>query len=327
MRRSRKPIRITSRKSELAQVQARWVGDTLSRLHPGLAIEYQWVASDGDNPANAWNARPGPQGFKGLFTRAVERYVLDKRCDLAVHSLKDLPTEETQGLRLAAVPVRADARDCLIARGGITRLEDLPKSATVGTSSPRRAAQLRRLRPDVKIVPLRGNIETRLRKVLEEGVCDATLLAAAGLDRAGLGAHAAHRLDPSIMLPAAGQGALAIQCGFDDHATLIRCLPLNHAVTAAGVHAERQVVAALEGDCHSPIGVLAEPAEVGGQAGYRLRARVLSPDGSTCLEADDADTVKGLRRLVQRITASLLDQGAGRVLRQARTGRRLESPE
>lgn len=337
MRRSRKPIRIAARKSHLAQAQTRWVGEILARLHKGLAVEYQWVTSDGDLPAGAggarklgsggpgssgvWSMRTPAQGLKGMFTSAIGRYVLDKRSDVAVHSLKDLPTEQTPGLRLAAVPVRADPRDCLIARDGIARLEDLPGNATVGTSSPRRAAQVRRLRPDVKIVPLRGNIETRLKKVLEERACDATLLAVAGLVRGGLGEHAKHPIDPDVILPAAGQGALAIECGFDDHATLIRCLPINDAVSAAAVHAERQVVSALDGDCHSPIAVYAQPAEVEGEAGYRLRARVLSADGSTCLEADDADTVKGARKLVQRVIARLQDQGADRVLRQARTGR------
>ena len=316
LRRSRKPIRIASRQSHLAQSQAQWVGETLSRLHGGLAVEYQWVTSDGDIASRQGNG--ANKGLKGMFTRAVERRVADKRSDFAVHSLKDLPTEETPGLRLAAIPVRADARDCLITRGDVARIEDLPRHAIFGTSSPRRAAQVRRIRPDVKIVPLRGNIETRLRKVLQDNECDATMLAVAGLQRSGLGEHVRHILDPGMVLPAAGQGALAIQCGFDNHAALIRCLPLNDAVTAAAVHAERQIVAGLEGDCHSPIGVYAESVEHEGRAGYRLRARVLSPDGSTCIEADDSDTVKGVRKLVRRVLDALLDQGAARLLSQSR---------
>ena len=241
--------------------------------------------------------------------------MLSGRADLAVHSLKDLPMNnvDTRGaaLAIAAVPLRADARDCLVSQIGAASFEALPREATLGTSSPRRAAQAQRARPDLQIKLIRGNIETRLRKVLEEKEFDATLLAVAGLHRAGLAQHAGFPLDTDAMPPAAGQGALALQCRADDHVTLLRCLPLNHPGTATAVHTERRIVSALGGDCHWPIAALAEPTATG----LSICVRVLSPDGETCLEVKDESPLRALGKMIKRVVASLQAQGAAGVLR------------
>ena len=310
MRRSPRPLIIASRSSRLARAQAQAVGEALVVRNPGLKIEYRWMESEADQLPDVPLA---DAGGKGLFARAVERVVVAGQADLAVHSLKDLPAHESAGpLQIAAIPPRADFRDCLISRSQSAALADLPARARLATASPRRAAQAKRLRPDLSIELLRGSIETRLRKVLEDtGGPDATLLAVAGLYRAGLSQHAAHVLDPDQMLPAAGQGALALQCRCADHVTLRRCLSLNDPAAAAAVHAERAVVAGLGGDCHSPIAVLAEPLEGGA---FRLRARVLGADGQTCAQADERGPRTHLAKLVQRVLTILRDQGAVAIL-------------
>lgn len=322
VRRSRKPLIIASRRSRLARAQAERVGRALGRLHPQIEIEYRWIESEADRePALVLADRGG----KGLFTRGIEQVLLRGEADLAVHSLKDLPSEPTPGLAIAAVPRRADVRDCLIGTSGATSPDALVSGAVVGTSSPRRAAQLRRLRPDFQPVALRGNVDTRLRHVLEpsdQRRYDAVLLAAAGLMRLGRDDLLTAPLPVEQMLPAAGQGALALQCRADDHVTLTRCLPLNDPATATAVHAERQVVAGLGADCHSPIAVLAEPAAIDAHAvkrnadahWFRLRVRVLSLDGRECLEVDQQVKTKDLRRLVKQTIRELSDRGARRLL-------------
>lgn len=316
MRRSSRPIVIASRRSLLARVQAQAVGRALQRLHPHVDLEFRWIESEGDQQTERSLAS---SGGKGLFARAVERALLDGEADVAVHSLKDLPTQLTPGLAIAAIPRRGDARDCLIAADAAT-IEDLPHAAVVGTASPRRSAQLLRLRPDLQVVLLRGNIETRLRKVLEERLMAATLLSAAGLQRASLGQYADKPIDPEQMLPAAGQGALAIQCRMDDHVATARCLPLNDPAASAAVHFERRVVDGLAGSCHSPIAAYAQPTDPGA-ATFALRALVLSPDGVTCLEAPARHTAAGqLASAAAEMVQALLDQGAAAVLHAAAAG-------
>jgi len=308
LRPSRRPIIIATRRSTLARAQARAVAAALHRLHPVARVDLLELESEGDRRADASLAEVGG---KGLFTTAIEQAVLAGRADLAVHSLKDLPVAPTEGLVLAAVPKRGDVRDCLIAHTA-SSLDQLPPHAVVGTSSPRRAAQLKRWRSDLTLQPMRGNIDTRIRKVKQEQLCDATLLAVAGLHRAGLAEHAASPIDVETILPAASQAALALQCRADDHVTIRRCLPLNDALTAACVEAERAIVAGLEADCHSPIAALAQPTEEGR---LRLRARVLSLDGRTCLEADHTHASKAAPRLAEKVLQDLLAQGAQAVLR------------
>lgn len=321
MRRSRKPIIIASRKSPLARVQAEMVGRGLGRLNPTLEVQYVWVESEGDQVTT------GPLsavGGKGLFTKAVERVVLSGQADIAVHSMKDLPTDEiTPGLQIAAVPRRADVRDALIGKTGPITIGDLAQGANIGSSSPRRAAQLKRLRPDLVIESIRGNVDTRLNKVMGDAPShDATLLAIAGLSRLGKRDLTTHPLSVEQMLPAACQGALGIQCRRDDHVSLTRLLPLNDPATSTAIHAEREVVAGLGADCHSSIAVLAEQVDPektkalrnADSHWFRLRVRVLSADGSQMLEADEQCKTQELRRLIKRVVADLGNQGARQLL-------------
>lgn len=334
MRRSTRPLIIASRKSLLARAQARMIGETLARVNPGVTIDYLWLESEGDQLPDQPLANAGG---KGLFVRAVERALTEKRADLAVHSLKDMPAGDAQGeLVIAAVPPRADVRDCLVSRSSAKSLAELPAGAVVGTSSPRRAAQVLRLRGSLRIEPIRGNIDTRLRKVTadapDRGPYDATLLAVAGLERAGMGDRAVHPIDPADVLPAACQGALALQCRSDDHVTLRRCLPLNDPASSAAVHAERAVVAGLKGDCDSPIAVLCESLPAGegaanldgpkvrkGDPLIRLRARVLSPDGKRCAESDITAPARLTKHAVRQTLATLTQQGAKSILAASHT--------
>ena len=302
------------------------VGRGLSRLNPHLEVRFVWVQSEGDlittGPLSA-------HGGKGLFTKAVERIVLAGEADIAVHSMKDMPAaaeELTPGLQIAAVPKRADVRDALIGKQGPIAIDELPHAANVGTSSPRRAAQLMRLRPDLKCHTIRGNVGTRLEKIMGDmPIHDATLLAVAGLSRLGLKEHTAKPLPVETMLPAACQGALGIQCRRDDHVSLTRLLPLNDPATSTAIHAEREVVAGLGADCHSSIAVFAEqvaPEKTQAKRNadshwFRLRVKVLSADGSQCLEADDQCKTRDLRRLVKQLVMELDQRGARDLLRSA----------
>lgn len=310
MRPSRRDILIATRRSKLALTQAEWVGRLLQKLNPGVEVRYVTLDSEGDRVTDHPLASVGG---KGLFTRSIERTLLDGKADIAVHSLKDVPTEPTEGLLIAAIPTRLPVHDVLVSRHG-RALCDLPQGATMGTCSPRRGAQLLRLRPDLKVVAMRGNVDTRLAKVLDQGLFDATLLAAAGLLRLGLDRFAQAALSCRDVLPAAGQAALAVQCRVDDHISLRRCIPLNDSAASIAVTAERQVVAALGADCHSPVAVLCEPIE---GLCWRIRARVLSPTGSVCIEADETGSAKTVRKLAKVIADKLIAQGARQVLRQA----------
>lgn len=306
MRQSRRPMVIATRRSPLAKVQAELIGDAYAQFRPDIDVLYRSVddGTDGDHDPSREEASD-----KDRFVRAVEKLVLDGSADLAVHSYKDVPImvrADAKGLVVIAVPPRGDSRDCLIGQNGPMGIGSLPQSATVGTSSPRRAAQLLRLRPDLNVRTIAGNVQTRLRLVTEQRRYDATVLAAAGLQRLGLDEYAATPLESTVMLPAAGQGALAVQCRADDHATVRRCLPLNDAASAAAVNAERQVVTALGGGCHQPI---AAHFQADGDR-VQLHARVLSMDGSRCVEAVETAPPEQDRKLVDRVVAALRDRGA-----------------
>jgi len=315
LRRSDRPLIIASRRSPLARVQAEWVGRRLSQLHASLEVRYEWVESEADRRTDVPLVELH-EGGKALFASAVEQALLEQRADVAVHSMKDLPSTQTPGLMLAAVPPRADARDALIARDpAIQSLYELPDGTRIGTASPRRQAQLLHRWPNLCIQFLRGNVQTRLSKVHgEDAPFDVTLLAMAGLSRLGLEAHMTRPIDPSVMLPAAGQGALAVQCRGDDHVTLGRLLPLNDPASAEAVHAERQVVAALSGDCHSPIAVHAQPIQIDGELHFRLRAAVLAVDGAQCIDVDLNCTRRKLGRSVKQVVTQLKADGAAEVL-------------
>ena len=275
----RLPIVVGTRGSPLAIAQTRHVCAQLVAAHPALAedgaIVTETIATSGDR----FTDRPLAEiGGKGLFTKEIEEALLDRRIDLAVHSMKDVPTWLPKGLEIAAMPEREDARDVLIAPdvAGLTGIADLPTGARVGTGSLRRQAQLLAQRPDVAIVPMRGNVGTRLRKVAD-GTADATLLALAGLKRLGEGTEAMAVLAPAEMLPAVGQGALGIESRIGDEAVKALLRPLAHPPTEAAVRCERALLEALDGSCRMPIAGLAVSD---GAGGLRLDALIAQPDGS-----------------------------------------------
>jgi hydroxymethylbilane synthase len=290
---------IASRGSVLALWQAHWVSTQLAAL--GHACRIEIIKTTGDKITDVPLAQVGG---KGLFTKEIEEALLDSRADLAVHSLKDLPTELPAGLALAAVPEREDARDAVVGK----RLADLAAGARVGTSSLRRAAQLRRLRPDVLIESVRGNLDTRLRK-LAEGRYDAILLAAAGLKRLGWQDRIAEILPASAMCSAVGQGALAIEAR-PGGAGWNACLPLDHAPTRAAVAAERGLLAALGGGCQVPIGAHATVEE----ARVHLIAIVASPDGAALVRGEADGPVSDAEAIGRRLGADLLARGAKEIL-------------
>jgi hydroxymethylbilane synthase len=292
-------LTIASRGSQLALWQARWVAGQLAARGHETRIEI--IKTTGDKITDVPLAKVGT---KGLFTKEIEEALLDGRADLAVHSLKDLPTELPEGLVLAAIPEREDPRDAVVGK----RLADLPDGARVGTSSLRRSAQLRKLRPDLVIESIRGNLDTRLRK-LDEGQYDAILLAAAGLKRLGWADRIAEILPADIMCSAVGQGALAIETraagpGRD------ACATLDHAGTHAAVTAERGLLGALGGGCQVPIGAYATVLH----QTIHLLGIVASPDGSELIRAQSEGAVAEAESIGRNLGAELLSRGARAIL-------------
>src|SRR5262245_25566453 len=274
-------IRIGTRGSPLALAQAHEVRARLEAAHgPGrLDFEICVIKTTGDRIQD----RPlAEAGGKGLFTKEIEEALAAHAVDIAVHSMKDMPTLLPAGLTLAAFLPREDVRDALISAKAHS-LSDLPGGAVVATSSLRRQAQVRHLRPDIKVIPMRGNVETRLRK-LADGVADATLLALAGLNRLGLADRAAAPVPVEEMLPAVAQGAIGVEMRADDRGMAEVLAPLNHQPTALAVTAERAFLAKLEGSCRMPIAALG--ALLQGPAGPRFafRGMILSPDGRQCFK-------------------------------------------
>jgi hydroxymethylbilane synthase len=290
---------IASRGSQLALWQARWVQSQLAALGHEARIEI--IRTTGDKITDVPLAKVGT---KGLFTKEIEEALLDGSADLAFHSLKDLPTELPAGLVLAAIPEREDPRDAIVGR----TLAQVAPGATIGTSALRRAAQLRALRPDLVIESIRGNVDTRLRK-LDEGRYDAIVLAAAGLKRLGAADRIAEIFDPSQMCSAVGQGALAIETraegrGFD----AVR--PLDHAPTHAATDAERGVLAALGGGCQVPIGAY---ATVTGDR-LHIHALVASPDGTEIIRGDSEGAITHAASIGRALGEDLLARGGRRIL-------------
>jgi hydroxymethylbilane synthase len=290
---------IASRGSQLALWQARWVQARLGELGHECRIDI--IKTTGDKITDVPLAKAGT---KGLFTKEIEEALLERRADLAVHSLKDLPTELPQGLALAAVPPREDPRDAIVGR----RLAELAQGAKVGTSSLRRSAQLRRMRPDLRVESVRGNVDTRLRK-LDEGQYQAILLAAAGLRRLGWEQRIAEYLPASVMCPAVGQGALAIETR-GEGAGFEACRVLDHSATHAAVDAERGVLLALGGGCQVPIGAYAVVED----GRVRVDAIVASPDGSELVRGESQGPVAEAHALGRKLGEALLERGAGRIL-------------
>lgn len=298
-------LTIGSRGSKLALWQANWFRDQLQALGRPCRIEI--IKTTGDKIADVPLANVGT---KGLFTKEIEEALLAGRIDLAVHSLKDLPTDLPAGLRLAAIPPREDARDALVGR----RLEELAAGAKVGTNSLRRAAQLRAARPDLMIESVRGNLDTRLRK-LSEGRYDALVLAAAGLKRLGWQDRIAEYLPESLMCPAVGQGALAIETREEGEAAQV-CAQLDDACTRAAVEAERAVLKALGGGCQVPIGAHASVA--GGQ--LRLLGVVASPDGARIVRREASGPVADAVSLGSELGNELLAGGGAEILEEVYGG-------
>ncbi len=313
----RTSLTIGSRASKLALTQSRWVADALRRHHPGLSVNIVEISTTGDQQQSAALT---VIGGKGAFTKELEEALLDERCDLAVHSLKDLPTTLPPGLEIACTPEREDTDDVAILAGPPAEVSGKPLSflaegSVVGTSSLRRRAQLALLRPDLRVVEFRGNVDTRLRK-LRDGVADACILAAAGLRRLGVLNDAAaqveglsaQRLAPPTWLPAVGQGALALEARSDWLVTALLA-PLHHEATMLATRAEREFLNALGAGCNAPVGAL---ATVDDDGMIHLSGCVLSLDGSAPVpgERQGRDPAECGRALADTLIAA----GAGRLL-------------
>ena len=304
----RVPLRIGSRGSQLALWQANHIAALLRGA--GHAVTIEIIKTLGDAMQHVPFAQVGDatRDGKGMFTKEIEEALFDGRIDLAVHSLKDLPTELAEPFAIAAIPERVDPRDAFVSVHHAS-FEALPHNARIGTSSLRRQAQLRSARPDVQYLEFRGNVDTRLRKLIE-GQVDAIILASAGLERLGLTQYRRECFSPLVVCPAAGQGALGIESRAGDEPTLAALEFLNHPPTRYAVTAERAALAALGGGCQVPIGIHCFP----GDNGYSIVAAVASPDGSEVLRiAMDRQQVEPVA-LGNAVAATLLHQGAARLL-------------
>jgi len=299
------PVRIATRKSRLALWQAGHVATRLAALHPGLVVSLVPVVTEGDRILDRSLAAAGG---KGLFIKELEHAMQEGVADLAVHSMKDLPGHLPPGFTIAAALERGDPRDAFVSAQHPS-LAALPHGARVGTSSPRRECQLRHLRPDLEIVVMRGNVDTRLAK-LDRGDCDATVLAAAGLERLGLEARIRARLSPREMLPAVGQGIVGIECSSDRADVLELVRSLEHAETRLALDAERAFSAGLGASCRSPIA--AHATLEGGS--LRLAGLVGSADGGTIFADEISGSTAEAARLGSDLARRLVAAGASRLL-------------
>lgn len=299
------PLRIGTRGSRLALWQANFVRDGLLQVCPDRPVELIEIQTVGDRVRDVPLAQ---MGGEGIFTKEIQRALLDGSVDVAVHSLKDLPTNEVAGLMLAAVPPRAATADVFVSKRH-ARFDDLPEGACVATSSPRRRAQALFKRPDLNLVDIRGNVETRLRK-LEEQELDALILAQAGLERLGHRAAITEVLDVAWMLPAVGQGALGLECRRDDHDTIDCLVKLDDPLARQSALAERALLRNLGGGCQVPIGA---HTVIDGKT-LTLRGTVLAPDGSERLEGAETGLLADAEQLGAVLARNLLDMGARELL-------------
>ncbi len=302
---SKEIIRIATRKSPLAMWQAEYVRDRLLEAHPGLQVELMGMTTQGDKILDSPLAKIGG---KGLFVKELEVSMLDGETDIAVHSMKDVPVEFPEGLHLAVICEREDPRDAFVSNNFAT-LAELPQGARVGTSSLRRQCQIRALRPDLKILDLRGNVNSRLRK-LDEDSYDAIILAAAGLIRLGFNERITQFIDTDTSLPAIGQGAVGIECRSDDARVNALLAPLNHRPTQIRVLAERAMNNRLEGGCQVPIG---GHATLSGDA-IHLRGLVGEPDGSKIIRGEVSGPASEAEALGIKLADDLLSRGAATIL-------------
>ena len=300
-------IRIATRKSPLAMWQAEHVAGALRQAHPGLDVEILGMSTQGDKILDTPLAKIGG---KGLFVKELEQRMQAGDADIAVHSMKDVPVVLPDGLHLSVILQREDPRDAFVSNQHVC-LDALPEGARVGTSSLRRQCQLADRRPDLEIIPLRGNVNTRLRK-LDAGDYDAVILAAAGLLRLGFAARVRSLIAIDDSLPAIGQGAIGIECRSDDDRVNALLAPLHHAATAACVRAERALNRRLEGGCQVPIGGYAtlDDGEI------HLRGLVGTVDGSAIVRAEIRGPEADAERLGTTVAEELLEHGAGDILRE-----------
>lgn len=304
-------IIVGTRGSRLALWQAGHIADRLRKLNPGLNVELQRIVTTGDKILDVPLAQIGG---KALFTKELEIAMLAGEIDLAVHSLKDMPTELPPGLILAATTERMDPYDAFVSNK-YQAVAELPQGATLGTSSLRRKAQLLRLRPDLNIVNLRGNLDTRLQK-LDEGQFDAIVLAAAGLHRLGLSSRISELLSAEDCLPAVGQGVLAIETRADDAEILALVSMLDHKTTRACVTAERRFLDVVQGGCQAPIGVFARFDE----GKLVVKARILSLDGACCVEGAAVGDSGDAAQMGKNLAEQLLNDGARQILAEIGLG-------
>lgn len=300
-------LKIGTRGSALALAQAGGIKTALEKVQPGLSVELVVIRTTGDTLTPETRAQAGT-ALKGLFVKEIEEALLDRRIDLAVHSVKDLEAQLPEGLALRAVPRREDPRDAVVTRG-MSSLKELPAGAHVGVSSLRRIAQLKRLRRDLEYLPIRGNVDTRLKK-LDAGEYDAVVLAGCGLVRLGLKERISEWLETQVCLPAVGQGALGIEAR-TDRADLEKILSaLDDPATHVEVDAERALLGALGGDCRVPVGGLAKA----GEDNLVLEGVVLSPDGLKAIRRQVAGSRKSARALGIELASHLRAVGADRLL-------------
>lgn len=304
------PLRIATRKSQLALWQAEHVAALLRREHPGLEVQLVPMTTKGDRIQDRSLAAIGG---KGLFIKELETALEDGHAELAVHSMKDVPGEIPEGLMIAAVLPRADARDALVAPAA-RGLEELPRGARLGTSSLRRQAQVLAARPDLRIEPLRGNVDTRLRR-LDAGELDAIILACAGLLRLGLETRIAARLDPRVLLPAVSQGIIGVECRSSDRRSRDVLRVLDDAATRTAMEAERAFARRLGGSCQSPI---AAHAHIDANR-LTLEGLVAEPDGSRLLRDSISGSASRAQALGEELAERVLASGAGDLLQRLRT--------
>ena len=298
-------IVIGSRGSQLALWQANWVKSELERLHSNADIDIRIIATSGDKIQDVPLSKIGG---KGLFVKEIEEALLANEIDLAVHSMKDVPMELPTELGISVITKRENPLDALISKNG-EKLADLPQGATIGTSSLRRSSQLLKYRDDFKIHPLRGNVDTRLRKV-EEGKYDAILLASAGLNRLGWANRITEEISHDILLPAMGQGALGIETRLDDTMIYDFISTLNHEQTHYAVSAERSLVGRLDGGCQVPIGAYARVEK----GLITLKGLVASLDGEVIYKLENVGPVDDAINIGQELGAQLLKMGANEIL-------------
>ncbi len=304
-----KSLRIGTRGSALARWQAEFVRAALARH--GVAAELLIIRTSGDRDRQS-SLRV--IGGKGVFIKELEDALLEERIDLAVHSMKDMPTTLPAGLEISAICEREDVRDALISRGGL-KLDQLPSGARIGTSSLRRQAQLRHYRGDLEMVDMRGNVDTRLAKLAQDDY-HAIVLAKAGLDRLGKAEQISEIMSPEICLPAAGQGAIGIETRKREDELSRAVRKLNHHLSRVAVEAERALLAGLEGGCQVPIGAWARMES----GSLRIDARVLSADGGESIRESRTASWENATELGRSVAAALLDRGADRLLRLAGRG-------